>query len=349
MSFWEHEMSLNVDHMSELFKAIGEPTRLRILVLLGRGDLTVSDLTLVLNQSQPRVSRHLKLLTEAGVVTRYQEGSWAWFRLADQSVERSITDTALQHIDMNVHAMQRDIERLEGVRRDRQARAADYFARNASDWDALRSLHAPDDAVEVAMLGAIKGLRIDTMLDLGTGTGRLLELFAPHYQTAVGIDMSREMLAVARAKLENAKITKASIRQGDVSAPPVERGRFDLVTIHQVLHYLDEPQVVINEAARALRAGGTLLVVDFASHDLEYLRDKHAHQRLGFSDEQMSGWFRDIGLDFERVEMFSTANKSKGCAAGSGAALTVKLWVARDTRVLVANTDHNSNRVLETV
>ncbi len=338
-------MSLNVDHMSELFKAIGEPTRLRILVLLGRGDLTVSDLTQVLSQSQPRVSRHLKLLTEAGVVTRYQEGSWAWFRLGDRTVERALTDAALQNIDMTGNAMQRDIERLENVRRDRQARAADYFAQNAADWDELRSLHAPDDAVEAAMLTAIKGRQIDAMLDLGTGTGRLLELFAPHYQSAVGIDMSREMLAVARAKLENARITKATIRQGDVSAPPVERGRFDLVTIHQVLHYLDEPQVVLNEAARALRAGGTLLVVDFASHDLEYLRDKHAHQRLGFSDEQITGWLREAGLGFERVELFSTTSST----AGSGVGLTVKLWVARDPRQLMASNDHNTTKVLETV
>jgi ubiquinone/menaquinone biosynthesis C-methylase UbiE len=281
------------------------------------------------------------------VVTRYQEGSWAWFRLADQNVERAITETALQHIDMSSNFMQRDIERLEAVRRDRQARAASYFAQNAKDWDELRSLHAPDDAIETAMLAAIKGRRIDTMLDLGTGTGRLLELFAPIYQSAVGIDMSREMLAVARAKLENARITKATIRQGDVSAPPVERGLFDLVTIHQVLHYLDEPQVVLNEAARALRAGGTLLVVDFASHDLEYLREKHAHQRLGFSDEQMTGWLHDAGLTFERVELFSTTN-TKTVTAGSGASLTVKLWVAHDPRVLIAN-DHSSNRVLETV
>jgi ubiquinone/menaquinone biosynthesis C-methylase UbiE/DNA-binding transcriptional ArsR family regulator len=337
-------MSLNVDHMSELFKAIGEPTRLRILVLLGRGDLTVSDLTQVLGQSQPRVSRHLKLLTEAGVVTRYQEGSWAWFRLGDQSVERAVTDTALQNIDLAGNAMQRDIERLETVRRDRQARAAEYFAQNAADWDELRSLHAPDDAVEAAMLAAIKDRRVDTMLDLGTGTGRLLELFAPHYQSAVGIDMSREMLAFARAKLENAHITKATIRQGDVSAPPVERGRFDLVTIHQVLHYVDEPQIVLNEAARALRAGGTLLVVDFASHELEYLREKHAHQRLGFSDEQMTGWLREADLSFDRVELFSTTKSN----ANSNAGLTVKLWIARDQRQLIAN-DQMSAKVLETV
>ena len=180
-------MALTVDHMSELFKAIGEPTRLRILVLLGRGDLTVSDLTLVLGQSQPRVSRHLKLLADANVVTRYQEGSWAWFRLADQGVERAVTETALSNVGMDGNTMLRDIERLGNVRRDRQTRAADYFAQNAADWDALRSLHAPDDAVEAAMLATIKGRRVDTMLDLGTGTGRLLELFAPHYQSAVGI------------------------------------------------------------------------------------------------------------------------------------------------------------------
>lgn len=336
-------MSLNVERMSELFKAIGEPTRLRILVLLGRGDLTVSDLTQVLNQSQPRVSRHLKLLTEAGVVTRYQEGSWAWFRLADLGVERTLTEAALQNIDMGVHAIHRDIERLESVRRDRQAKAANYFAQNATDWDALRSLHAPDEAIETAMLQSISGRRIDSMLDLGTGTGRLLELFAPVYQSAVGIDMSREMLAVARAKLESAKITKASIRQGDVSAPPVERGRFDLVTIHQVLHYSDEPHVVLNEAARALRAGGTLLLVDFASHDLEFLRDKHAHQRLGFSDEQIISWFKDAGLGFERVEQFSSVTP------GAGSALTVKLWIARDLRTLMASNDRVSNAILETV
>lgn len=336
-------MSLNVERMSELFKAIGEPTRLRILVLLGRGDLTVSDLTQVLNQSQPRVSRHLKLLTEAGVVSRYQEGSWAWFRLADLGVERTLTEAALQHIDMDVHAIHRDIERLESVRRDRQSKAANYFAQNAADWDALRSLHAPDEAIEAAMLQSISGRRIDAMLDLGTGTGRLLELFAPVYQSAVGIDMSREMLAVARAKLESAKITKASIRQGDVSAPPVERGRFDLVTIHQVLHYSDEPQVVLNEAARALRAGGTLLLVDFASHDLEFLRDKHAHQRLGFSDEQIISWFKDAGLSFERVEQFSSVTPS------AGSELTVKLWVARDPRILMAGNDRVPNAILEAV
>ena len=342
-------MSLAVDHMSELFKAIGEPTRLRILVLLDRGDLTVSDLTQVLGQSQPRVSRHLKLLTEAGVVTRYQEGSWAWFRLGDQAVERSLTQTAIAHLDMDGPVMLRDIERLENVRRERQARAADYFAQNALEWDELRSLHAPDDAVEAAMLLAIKGRPIDTMLDLGTGTGRLLELFAPIYQSALGIDMSREMLAVARAKLERAHITKATIRQGDVSAPPVERGRFDLVTIHQVLHYLNEPSVAINEAARALRENGTLLVVDFASHNLEHLREKHAHQRLGFSDEQMAAWFADAGLDFEFSQFFSTSKQTAGNRSEIATDLVVKLWVAHDPRQIIAAKSFNSNRVMETV
>lgn len=334
---------LDVETMAELLKAVGEPTRLRILALLAKGDLTVSDLTQVLGQSQPRVSRHLRLLAEAGLVSRYQEGSWAWFRLAEGGVARAVADLVVAKLDAGAGAMMRDAGRLNAVRSERQARAADYFARNAGDWDALRTLHVPEESVEAAMLAALGRRRIDTMLDLGTGTGRLLELFAPHYRSALGIDMSREMLAVARAKLEAAGITHAAVRQGDVTAPPVDAGRFDLVTVHQVLHYLDEPQAVIAEAARALRPGGTLLIVDFAPHGLEHLRDNHAHARLGFADEQIAQWCHDAGLRFDAVETFEAA------PAAGAAGLTVKLWVARDPRIQIATTDDQSNRVLETV
>ncbi len=335
--------------MTELLKAMGEPTRLRILALLTKGDLTVSDLTSVLGQSQPRVSRHLKLLGEAGLVTRHQEGSWAWFRMAEAGVPREIADSVVSRLKADSNGMARDAERLNAVRRERQAQAASYFARNAAEWDALRKLHVPDDAVEAAMLAAIAGRRIDTMLDLGTGTGRLLELFAPVYRTGLGIDMSREMLAVARAKLEAAGVTHAAVRQGDVTAPPVDAGRYDLVTVHQVLHYLDEPQVVIAEAARALRPEGTLLIVDFAPHGLDYLRESHAHQRLGFSDEQIAQWCGEAGLRHVSATAFKAAPEQD--AKGG---LTVKLWQARDARLLIADTDeHNtvkpSNRVLERV
>ncbi|NJR13608.1 MAG: metalloregulator ArsR/SmtB family transcription factor [Phyllobacteriaceae bacterium] len=293
---------LDIDTMADVLKAIGEPTRLRILALLTKGDLTVSDLTQVLGQSQPRVSRHLKLLGEAALVTRYQEGSWAWFRLTEGGVARFIADAVVARLDVARNGMSRDLERLNAVRSERQARAADYFARNASEWDALRALHVADEAVERALVAVLGNRRIETMLDLGTGTGRLLELFAGHYRTAVGIDMSREMLAIARAKLEAAGITSAAVRQGDVTSPPVEAQRFDLVTVHQVLHYLDEPQAVISEAARALRPEGLLLIVDFAPHALEHLRDNHAHARLGFADEQIAQWCAEAGLQFVKTQ-----------------------------------------------
>jgi ubiquinone/menaquinone biosynthesis C-methylase UbiE/DNA-binding transcriptional ArsR family regulator len=348
MSFADGAAMPDLSSMTELLKAMGEPTRLRILALLSKGDLTVSDLTTVLGQSQPRVSRHLKLLGEAGLVTRHQEGSWAWFRMAEAGVPRDIAETVVRRLKPDGNGMARDAERLNAVRRERQAQAASYFARSAPEWDALRSLHVPDEAVEAAMLVAVSGRRVDAMLDLGTGTGRMLELFASLYRTGLGIDMSREMLSVARAKLEAAGITHAAIRQGDVTAPPVDADRFDLVTVHQVLHYLDEPQAVITEAARALRPEGTLLIVDFAPHGLEHLRDNHAHQRLGFSDEQIAQWCADAGLG----RVTATAFKAQPETETKGG-LTVKLWQARDPRVLLAGTEDQlnvqSNRVLESV
>ena len=242
---------VTLDTMVDTLKAAAESSRLRILALLSRGDLTVSDLTEILNQSQPRVSRHLKLLLEAGLIGRYQEGSWAFFRLSDNDVGARIRASAwCRGIHDGDPQIERDLERLAAVKRKRQERAADYFSANAASWDHIRSLHAPDRAVEAAIRKLVGKRPFQSMLDLGTGTGRLLEIFAPLYRRGVGIDMSREMLTVARANLDKAGVTNAQVRQGDIFAPPVERDAFDLVTIHQVLHYLDDPHAAIREAAR---------------------------------------------------------------------------------------------------
>jgi ubiquinone/menaquinone biosynthesis C-methylase UbiE/DNA-binding transcriptional ArsR family regulator len=323
-------LPLAIETLSDFLKAAAEPTRLRVLALLSKGEMTVTDLTQVLSQSQPRVSRHLRLLVEAGLATRAQEGSWAWFRLADTAAVRDLSSLIARHLDAAGPVLKRDRERLAEVRAERQAQAADYFARNAAGWDALRALHVDEAAVEAAMLEAIKGRRIDAMLDLGTGTGRMLEVFAPHYRSATGIDASREMLAVARAKLEAAGIATAALRSGDVSAPQVESGRFDLVTIHQVLHFLEEPAAAIREAAKAMRPGGTILIVDFAPHGLEHLRETLAHRRLGFSDAQIAEWLADCGLLPGRTLTFSATGRE---------GLTVKLWTARDPRIVIAETE----------
>ncbi len=226
--------------------------------------------------------------------------------------------------------VERDFERLAAVKSRRQESAAAYFSRNAASWDQIRLLHAPDGAVEAALLDIVGKRPFQAMLDLGTGTGRLLEIFAPLYRRGVGIDMSREMLSVARANLDKAGIANAQVRQGDIFSPPVERDAYDLVTIHQVLHYLDDPGRAVREAAKLLRPSGRLVIVDFAPHALEFLREEHAHLRLGFSDRQIAEWFSQAGLDLEVSRQFEPRGDAE-------AGLTVKLWLGRDRRLLVAD------------
>ncbi|WP_378949890.1 ArsR/SmtB family transcription factor [Mesorhizobium sp. ANAO-SY3R2] len=334
-------MSVTLDTMVDTLKAAAESSRLRILTLLSRGDLTVSDLTEILGQSQPRVSRHLKLLLEAGLIERYQEGSWAFFRLSDGERTHGFVQGLVAGIDKADGQHSRDLERLEDVKRKRQERAAHYFSANAASWDEIRTLHAPDRAVEAALLKLVGKRPFQSMLDLGTGTGRLLEIFAPLYRRGIGIDMSREMLAVARANLDKAGVANAQVRQGDIFSPPVERDSFDLVTIHQVLHFLDDPARAIHEAARLLRPGGRLLIVDFAPHGLDYLRSEHAHARLGFSDRQIADWLAEAGLELEETQEFEPRGASK-------AGLTVKLWLARDRRLLIADPNSEIQAARET-
>ncbi|TYR32353.1 metalloregulator ArsR/SmtB family transcription factor [Mesorhizobium microcysteis] len=321
--------STGLNMMVDILKAAAESSRLRILLLLARGDLTVTDLTDILNQSQPRVSRHLKLLMEAQLIERYQEGSWAYFRLSDGESARDFLNGVIGRIDSGDAVVERDLERLAAVKRRRQERAADYFSANAASWDEIRSLHVPDGAVETALKELVGERPFQSMLDLGTGTGRLLELFSPLYRRGVGIDLSREMLSVARANLDKADVAHAQVRMGDLYAPPVERDTFDLVTMHQVLHYLEEPGLAIREAARLLRPAGRLVIVDFAPHALEFLREDHAHVRLGFSDRQIEDWLDEAGLDLEAERAFAPANGASG--------LTVRLWLARDRRLLIAD------------
>jgi ArsR family transcriptional regulator len=222
----------------------------------------------------------------------------------------------------------RDSERLLAVKRLRAERAQAYFSRNASEWDELRRLHVSDAAVEAALLKLIGKTPIDALLDLGTGTGWILQLLSNFYRRAVGIDASRDMLAVARANLDKAGIVKASVRHGDILNLPLEGQDFDLITIHQVLHFLDQPELAIAEAARVLRPGGRIIIVDLAPHKLDYLREDHAHVRLGFSHQVMAEWLDKVGLEVE---------EAIDLGSGKEGALTATVWLARDRRLLIAS------------
>lgn len=305
-------------HQSYLFHGLADPTRLRIVALLRVMELAIGELAVVLEQSQPRVSRHVRILDDAGLVVRQREGGWVFLRLASGPGVDAVT--ALLDIwpsaAAEAAAMAADRERLELVREERAAAARRYFADHADEWDAIRARHIGEEEVEAAILRLMHNRRLGHLLDIGTGTGRMAEIFAPTARRITALDRSPEMLRIARAKLADRAIA-ADLVQGDFVALPMGDTSVDTVVMHQVLHFAHEPQRVIAEAARVLRPGGHLLIVDFAAHDQEDLRTRAAHARLGFADAQMRGWFASCGLVIETVQ------------ALAGDPLTVKIWLAR--------------------
>jgi len=302
----------------EIFRALADTTRLRILALLRSMELSVGELAQVLGQSQPRVSRHVKILCDAGLAERRKEGSWVFVALGDdRNVRPVLAALDAWAIDDADHWAVADSARLAAVRADRAAAAEEWFETHAGDWDAIRSLHVAESEVEAAMAVALGDAAIERLIDIGTGTGRMLELFAPKAKSALGIDRSSEMLRLARAKLSGQGLANAELRQADLYALPMVDDEAEVAILHHVLHFAQQPGAAIREAARVLGDSGRLLIADFAPHDREELRQREGHVRLGFSDEQMLGWFEAAGLAPVKTETLE------------GGELTVKLWLAR--------------------
>jgi ubiquinone/menaquinone biosynthesis C-methylase UbiE len=303
-------------------KAAAEPTRLRILLLLAAGELNVKDLTLILGQSQPRISRHLKLLCEAGLIERFREGSWVYFHISDRQPGGRLALWLVADVDPAEAAVRRDRERAEALKREREAAAQAFFESHAADWDRIRSLHVAERDVEVAMREALGEGPFRFLVDLGTGTGRTLELFAGRFERGLGIDVNQTMLAYARAKLNNKGCATAQVRHGDIYALSLADRQADAIVMHQVLHFLSDPSLAIREAARVLAPGGKLLIVDFAPHELEFLRTREAHERLGFTHDQITGWLKEAGV------VPKVVRDLKRKPGGSEEILTVTIWLA---------------------
>jgi ArsR family transcriptional regulator len=315
-----------MDSLLLRLRAAGERTRLRILHLLRQGEMNVKDTTRVLGQSQPRVSRHLKLLSEAGLIERYREGASVFYRLSETGNSGSFVAHITKTISRTDKTLQNDLQRLEAVRHARALEAQAYFDASASEWDRIRQLYIAESKIETAMLEMAGDGPFSSMLDLGTGTGRILELFAPRIKHGAGFDLSHEMLAIARANLGKAGLSHCQLRHGDLAHLGCETASQDLVTIHQVLHFFDDPAPILNEASRVLAPGGRLLIVDFAPHDLEALRENHAHRRLGFTTEQMEHWLNEAGLELCETQDLHRSGKTPE------ENLTVSLWLASNNK-----------------
>lgn len=307
-----------------LLRALSEPTRLRIMRLLAHMELAVGELAQVLGQSQPRVSRHIRILCDAGLAERRKEGSWVFLRSAvsehgpltmGRAAAEMLAVAERDDTQFSTRCTE-DRRHLAAIRASREASAQAYFARHAEEWDTLRKLHAADESVEAALLAALDSQILGSVLDVGTGTGRIAELLSPRAQRVTALDKSPEMLRIARARLQSLPSDKINLVQGDFTALPFSAATFDTVLFHQVLHFAQEPAVVLAEAARVLRHGGCIAIVDLAAHGREEFRELHAHARLGFSDAQMDSLLKDAGLIPDQPVTLA------------GDSLTVKIWTA---------------------
>lgn len=314
-------------------RAAADTSRIRLLAICAQGEWTVTELTQVIGQSQPRVSRHLKLLADASLLERFREGSWVFYRRARAGAGARLARNLCRMLPVDDPELALDRQRLAAVRAARQDQAAQYFAAHAGRWDEVRSLYVNEAKVEAALLGAFGERPPRNLLDIGTGTGRVLQLFAPRIGFGLGIDLSREMLGVARANLDRTSLRNCQVRHGDMYHVPLPDGSFDAATMHNVLHFADDPGAALSEAARVLRPGGRLVVVDFARHELEFLRREHAHRRLGFTDAEMRGWLTAAGLIPEPPVRLA------------GDPLTVVVWTGR--RAGEAEADELSSAPLE--
>ena len=324
-------VAMTSEEVIEALRAAGEPTRLRILALLANEELAVMELSQILDQSQPRVSRHLKLLSDAGLIERFPDGAWVFYRVAADPAMRHFVDQVLDMIVSSDLGMQRDAERLDAVRGERSSDAQSYFERNAARWDEIRSLYVSEANVEAAILSAAGAGPFERMIDLGTGAGRMLALLGPKAKDAIGLDLSQQMLNVARLHVTEAGLQGVELRHGDIFATRLPDRSADLVVVHQVLHYLSDPASAVIEAGRLVAPGGRLLIIDFAPHALEFLREAHQHRRLGFSDDEMGRWMAEAGLLAPDLTTLPSAS-SEG--------LTVKIWVAKRSP-----TDNKSSKV----
>jgi ubiquinone/menaquinone biosynthesis C-methylase UbiE/DNA-binding transcriptional ArsR family regulator len=290
-------MALSLNELLDGLRAAAEPTRLRMLAICAEGELTVSEITRILGQSQPRVSRHLRLLLGAGLLISFREQHWVYYRTPAKGEAAQLVHRLLEGLSPDDETLALDRQRLEQVKSERARAAAAYLRFNAEDWARLRDAEVNATQIARTIVAELGSAPIGDLLDIGTGTGRVLELLGKHAESAVGVDISTQMLLVARTNLHAAGLKEVMVRHGDMYQLPFADASFDTVTLDQVLFQADQPQAVIAEAARLLRPGGRVLVVDYArrAEGRRASIDPRTAQ-VGVGEDELVEWFTHAGL-----------------------------------------------------
>jgi len=319
-----------MERLLSSLRAVAEPTRLRLLALASRGSFCVMEFTEILGQSQPRLSRHLKLLCDCGLLDRVREGANVWFTLP-QGEDGALARDLIARLPTNDTILESDRRQAARVLAERARIASESFRAKGADWDEMRALDLPAHAVEAALLGLVPEHVPGRLLDIGTGTGRVLELLAPRVRQGLGVDASKAMLALARARLAQPGLEHCAVRLADMYRLPLADGSFDTAVLQMVLHYAEDPAGAVAEAARVLGPGGRLIVIDLASHARDDLTVKRAHRWPGFSDTAIHHFLTEARLD-------------AGEAVTIPGPLDVRIWCA--TRMHEAKADASLEHVI---
>ena len=290
-----------MDELLLALRAAAEPTRLRILALAARGAFNVSELVTILGQSQPRLSRHLRLLVEAGLLRRQQEGVFCWFALPEASTPSGdLARQLIRRLSDQEPVLEADRRLAAQALSERARIASDTFRQKGADWDEMTALGLPTAAVETALMSIAGQGPLGRVLDIGTGTGRVLELLGPRAEMGLGIDASAQMLALARSRLGQAGLAHCTVRRADMYRLPLPDGGdghgFDLTVLQMVLHHAEDPEAVLREAARVTRSGARIIVVDLAAHAPHALSETLAHRHRGFQEPRMRTMLQSVGL-----------------------------------------------------